>query len=91
MGLFEALRYSVETDVGMFDSLKYAHFGLKLSESGVKGMVLGEPALRHGWRQNMAVFLVDWRQIANELAECLRPSAPGRYEHGPQPEPATAE
>ena len=67
VGLFEALRYSVETDVGMFDSLKYAHFGLKLSESGVKGMVLGEPALRHGWRQNMAVFLVDWRQIANEL------------------------
>ncbi len=67
VGLFEALRYSVDTDVGMFDSLKYAHFGLKLSESGVKGMVLGEPALRHGWRQNMAVFLVDWRQIANEL------------------------
>ncbi len=67
VGLFEALRYSVDTDVGMFDSLKYARFGLKLSESGVKGMVLGEPALRHGWRQNMAVFLVDWRQIANEL------------------------
>ena len=67
VGLFEALRYSVDTDVGMFDALKYARFGLKLSESGVKGMVLGEPALRHGWRQNMAVFLVDWRQIANEL------------------------
>ena len=67
VGVYEALRYYVSTDVGLFDALKYARFGLALNESNVKGMVLGAPALRPGWRQDMAVFLVDWRYIAAEL------------------------
>ena len=67
VGLYEALRYSVDTDVGMFDALKYARFGLSLGESDLKGMVLGAPALQQGWRDNMMVFLVDWRYIAGEI------------------------
>lgn len=68
VGLYEALRYSVDTDVGILDALKYARFGLSLNESNVKGMVLGEPALTPAWRNNMAVFLVDWIYVATELS-----------------------
>ncbi len=67
--LYEALRYTVDTDVGLWDALKYARFGLSLNERGVKGMVLGAPALTQGWRQEMAVFLVDWIYIATELRQ----------------------
>ncbi len=67
VGLYEALRYSVDTDVGILDALKYARFGLSLNESNVKGMVLGAPALTPAWRQDMAVFLVDWIYVATEL------------------------
>lgn len=66
--LYDALRYTVDTDVGKWDTLKYARFGLSLNESKVKGLVLGPPdALTHGWRQKMAVFIVDWDFIADEL------------------------
>ena len=68
VGLYEALRYTVDTDVGILDALKYARFGLSLNESDVKGMVLGEPALTPAWRHNMAVFLVDWIYVATELS-----------------------
>ncbi len=68
VGLYEALRYSVDTDVGILDALKYARFGLSLNESNVKGMVLGEPALTPAWRHNMSVFLVDWIYVATELS-----------------------
>lgn len=66
--LYEALRYSVDTDVGLIDALRFARFGLALDEAGVKGMVLSTPhALRPGWRQGMSVFLVDWDFVAAEL------------------------
>ena len=66
--LYDSLRYSVGTDVGKWDTLKYARFGLSLGEADVKGMVLGPPgALTPGWRQGMAVFLVDWDFIADQL------------------------
>jgi len=67
VGLYEELRYSVDTDVGILDALKYARFGLSLNESNVKGMVLGAPALTPAWRQEMSVFLVDWIYVATEL------------------------
>ncbi len=66
--LYDALRYSVDTDVGRWDTVRYARFGLSLSETDVKGMVMGPPdAMRHGWREGMAVFVVNWDYIAEEL------------------------
>jgi LCP family protein required for cell wall assembly len=67
--LYETYRYTVDTDVGLWDALKYARFGLSLNERSVKGMVLGAPALTPGWRQEMAVFLVDWIYVATELRQ----------------------
>ncbi len=67
--LYETYRYTVDTDVGLWDALKYARFGLSLNERSVKGMVLGAPALTPGWRQEMSVFLVDWIYIATELRQ----------------------
>jgi LCP family protein required for cell wall assembly len=91
-GLYEALRYSVDTDVGLWDALKYARFAISLDETRVKGQVLSPPdALRPSWRQEMAVFLVDWRYIASDLqrifdqpplVETNTASEPGR----PQPD-----
>ncbi len=65
--LYETMRYSVYTDVGILDALKYARFGLSLNETNVKGMVLGEPALTPAVRQNMYVFLVDWIYVSTEI------------------------
>lgn len=67
--LYDALRYSVDTDVGRWDTVRYARFGLSLTESDVKGLVFGPPdAMRHGWREDMAVFVVNWDFIAEELS-----------------------
>jgi len=66
--LYDALRYSVYTDVSKWDTLKYARFGLSLGEADVKGLVLRPPdAMRAGWRQDMSVFIVNWDYIAEEL------------------------
>ena len=66
--LYDALRYSVDTDIGKWDTVKFARFGLSLGESDIKGLVLGPPdAMRPGWRQNMSVFIVNWDYIAEEL------------------------
>ena len=68
LGLYDALRYSVDTDVGKWDTLKFGRFGLSLNESSIKGMVLAPPdALKPGWREGMSVFVVDWDFIADEL------------------------
>lgn len=66
--LYDALRYSVDTDVSKWDTLRYARFGLSLGEADVKGLVLRPPdAMKAGWRQNMSVFIVNWDYIAEEL------------------------
>lgn len=66
--LFDDLRYSVDTDIGVWDALKAARFGLTLNDSNVKGMVLSTPdALTPGWRQDMSVFIVDWEFVAGEI------------------------
>ena len=66
--LYDALRYSVDTDIGKWDTVKFARFGLSLGESDIKGLVLGPPdAMRPGWRQDMSVFIVNWDYIAEEL------------------------
>ncbi len=66
--LYDALRYSVDTDVSKWDTLKYGRFGLSLGEADIKGLVLGPPdAMRPGWRQEMSVFIVDWDYISEEL------------------------
>ena len=68
LDLYDALRYSVDTDVGKWDTLKYARFGLSLGEADVKGLVLRPPdAMRAGWRHDMSVFIVNWDYIAEEL------------------------
>ena len=68
LGLYDALRYSVDTDVGKWDTLKFGRFGLSLNESSIKGMVLAPPdAMKPGWREGMSVFVVDWDFIADEL------------------------
>ena len=68
LGLYDALRYSVDTDVGKWDTLKFGRFGLSLNESSIKGLVLAPPdALKPGWREGMSVFVVDWDYIADEL------------------------
>ena len=68
LDLYDALRYSVDTDVGKWDTLKYARFGLSLGEADVKGLVLRPPdAMRPGWRQDMSVFIVNWDYVAEEL------------------------
>ena len=68
LDLYDALRYSVYTDVSKWDTLKYARFGLSLGEADVKGLVLKPPdAMRAGWRQDMSVFIVNWDYIAEEL------------------------
>ena len=60
LDLYDALRYSVDTDVSKWDTLKYARFGLSLGEADVKGLVLRPPdAMRPGWRQDMSVFIVE--------------------------------
>ena len=84
--LYDALRYSVDTDVGRWDTLKYARFGLSLGEADVKGLVLGPPdALTPGWRQGMAVFLVDWDFIAEPTPARFRPAASDRDKYLYQP------
>ena len=66
--LYDALRYSVDTDIGKWDTVKYARFGLSLGEADVKGLVLRPPdAMRPGWRQDMSVFIVNWDYVSNEL------------------------
>ncbi len=66
--LYDALRYSVDTDISKWDTVKFARFGLSLGEADIKGLVLRPPdAMRPGWRQNMSVFIVDWDYIAEEL------------------------
>ena len=68
LDLYDALRYSVYTDVSKWDTLKYARFGLSLGEADVKGLVLRPPdAMRAGWRQDMSVFIVNWDYISEEL------------------------
>lgn len=68
LDLYDALRYSVYTDVSKWDTLKYARFGLSLGEADIKGLVLRPPdAMRAGWRQDMSVFIVNWDYIAEEL------------------------
>ncbi len=68
LDLYDALRYSVYTDVSKWDTLKYARFGLSLGEADVKGLVLGPPdAMRPGWRQEMSVFIVNWDYVSEEL------------------------
>ncbi len=68
LDLYDALRYSVYTDVSKWDTLKYARFGLSLGEADVKGLVLKPPdAMRAGWRQDMSVFIVNWDYITEEL------------------------
>ena len=86
LALYDALRYSVDTDVGRWDTLKYGRFGLSLGEADVKGMVLGPPdALTPGWRQGMAVFLADWDFIAERTAARFRPAASDRDKYLYQP------
>jgi len=68
LALYDALRYSVDTDVSKWDTLSYARFGLSLGEADIKGLVLRPPdAMRPGWRQEMSVFIVDWDYVAEEL------------------------
>ena len=68
LALYDALRYSVDTDISKWDTVKYARFGLSLGEADVKGLVLGPPdAMRPGWRQDMSVFIVNWDYVAEEL------------------------
>ncbi len=69
LALYDALRYSVDTDISKWDTLKYGRFGLSLGEADIKGLVLGPPdAMRPGWRQEMSVFIVDWDYIYEELS-----------------------
>lgn len=66
--LYDALRYSVDTDISKWDTVKFARFGLSLGESDIKGLVLRPPdAMTPGWRQDMSVFIVNWDYIAEEL------------------------
>lgn len=66
--LYDALRYSVYTDIGKWDTVKFARFGLSLGESDIKGLVLRPPdAMTPGWRQDMSVFIVNWDFISEEL------------------------
>lgn len=68
LALYDALRYSVDTDISKWDTVKYARFGLSLGEADVKGLVLGPPdAMRPGWRQDMSVFIVNWDYVSEEL------------------------
>lgn len=68
LALYDALRYSVDTDIGKWDTLKYGRFGLSLGEADIKGLVLRPPdAMRAGWRQDMSVFIVNWDYITEEL------------------------
>ena len=68
LALYDALRYSVDTDVSKWDTLKYARFGLSLGEADVKGLVLRPPdAMSPGWRQEMSVFIVNWDYVAEEI------------------------
>ena len=68
LDLYDALRYSVYTDVSKWDTFKYARFGLSLGEADVKGLVLRPPdAMKAGWRHDMSVFIVNWDYIAEEL------------------------
>lgn len=68
LDLYDALRYSVDTDVSKWDTFKYARFGLSLGEADVKGLVLRPPdAMTAGWRHDMSVFIVNWDYIADEL------------------------
>lgn len=68
LALYDALRYSVDTDISKWDTVKFARFGLALGEADVKGLVLRPPdAMRAGWRQNMSVFIVNWDYVTEEL------------------------
>lgn len=66
--LYSALADSIETDLGLIQTLRLARFALDLNPNQIHGMVLGPPdMLEAGWRQGMFVFVPSWEVIAHEV------------------------
>ena len=66
--LYAALNDSVKTDIGFVDAIRFARFGLNLSEADIHGVVISPPDMvRADWRGGMSVWVADWPKIAEQI------------------------
>lgn len=63
--LYQTLKESIETDIGIVSAIHIVRFTLALNEEDIHGVVLAPPKLlTPSWRAGMSVFLPDWPQIS---------------------------
>lgn len=64
--LYNALGDSVQTDLGIVQTLRVARFALGLDRENIHGFVIGYPLVQQGYAGAMWVFLADWDAIRAE-------------------------
>lgn len=64
--LYNALGDSVQTDLGIVQTLRVARFALGLEKENIHGFVIGYPLVQQGYAGAMWVFLADWDAIREE-------------------------
>jgi LCP family protein required for cell wall assembly len=64
--LYNTLSDSVQTDLGIVQTLRVARFALGLDKEDITGFVIGYPLVRQGFAGSMWVFFADWPAIADE-------------------------
>jgi LCP family protein required for cell wall assembly len=62
--LYQALDDSIQTDIGIVNTLRIVRFAVELGEDDVHGLVIAPPTmLTSSWRAGMSVFVPDWAAI----------------------------
>lgn len=64
--LYNAVSDTVQTDMGMVQTLRVARFAMGLDREDITGFVVGYPQVEQGYVGNMWVFVADWDAIAAE-------------------------
>lgn len=62
--LYQTLDDSIQTDVGILNTIRIVRFALNLDEEDIHGFVLTPPTLlTPGWRSGMSIFVPNWAEI----------------------------
>jgi len=66
--LYAILASSIQTDIGIAETVKFTRFALELDTQSIHGLVIAPPdLLREGMREEMFVFLPDWDAISETV------------------------
>ncbi|MCB0047510.1 MAG: LCP family protein [Caldilineaceae bacterium] len=68
--LYSALSDSVETDLGLINTMRIARAGLDMGPDDIHGFVIAPPdMLTEGWRNGMSIFIADWDLIGDQATQ----------------------